>query len=599
MTLLAPTTFAPPVSDTRPVVVTGNTWVALPDIGLDGVIASLNVTHAGVSGLLALTGEPLFAPAVVLHGQTYPLTGVQWSRLGDWVPQFSGQAAGVQAEFTVLTPPGEQGLVLHLTVSGHPDARAALISRPQAVRLQRFRDDDLSVSLSSSYDAWTQAHVTEARAGTPLLAIGVRGLEGLERQGETLVAPGPTLTACVGVARDADGARTTAVHLARLVAGFGGRAGGFTALLTGVLDELARLAAPFPVLARPHALYNHFYSAGDEIDGTGQALMTSRSPRYYVAGAYWSRDALLWSFPATLLADPAEAEQRLLTALERYTAAPGEHAQYLDGRPLYPGFELDEAAAYPWAVARYVQHTGRTHLLDDPVVRRGLARVDARIDRAAHPSGLYTTQLGPTDDPVPYPLLPYSNALLAAGWRDLARLTPAGPRRSELDARAKALTRALWRHGVAEGPHGPQFVWATDAGESGAAGQHTLHDEPAGSLTLLAYLGHCAADDPVYRNTLRWVTTASNPHHYSGPFPGQGSPHFPHPSGFGLANSLLVGGEAAQTAQMVLSRAPLDGGLACEGYDVQTGVVRTGAGFAACSGFLAWTLAHAAGAGER
>lgn len=40
----------------------------------------------------------------------------------------------------------------------------------------------------------------------------------------------------------------------------------------------------------------------------------------------------------------------------------------------------------------------------------------------------------------------------------------------------------------------------------------------------------------------------------------------------------------------VVRRAPLDGGLACESIDPQTGGVRTGAAMASLAGFLAWAL---------
>lgn len=375
-------------------------------------------------------------------------------------------------------------------------------------------------------------------------------------------------TVYVGVAADADGARTTSVHLARL---------GFEATLKRSKSALAQLTDPFPEPVKRHALHNYFFTAGDEVDGVGQALMTSRSPRYYVAGAFWARDALLWSLPAVIIADPETAGTRLLGALERYTHTPGEHAQYLGGRPLYPGFELDEAAAFPWAVARFVRQTERSDFLADPEVRRALDRVERRVARAAHPSGLYSTMLGPTDDPVTFALLTYDNALLACAWRDLAALGT--PFRGLAD-QATALDAAIWKHCIGGGIHGQQFAWATDG-----SGHHQLHDEPAGSLTLLAHLGLCRPDDAVYQRTAQWIR-GENPYHYAGEFPGQGSPHFPYPSCFSLANMLLAG--QPEVASDVLSRAPLDGGLACEGYDQGSGEVRTGAGFAACSGFLAW-----------
>jgi hypothetical protein len=46
----------------------------------------------------------------------------------------------------------------------------------------------------------------------------------------------------------------------------------------------------------------------------------------------------------------------------------------------------------------------------------------------------------------------------------------------------------------------------------------------------------------------------------------------------------------AADALITLEQAPLDRGYACESFDPQTGQARTGVGFAALAGFVAYAL---------
>ena len=65
--------------------------------------------------------------------------------------------------------------------------------------------------------------------------------------------------------------------------------------------------------------------------------------------------------------------------------------------------------------------------------------------------------------------------------------------------------------------------------EADGLGRHTLMDDAnVPSLLSLPYLGYCAADDPIYLNTRRWILSDENPYYYSGTAAaGVGSPHTP------------------------------------------------------------------------
>ncbi len=180
-----------------------------------------------------------------------------------------------------------------------------------------------------------------------------------------------------------------------------------------------------------------------------------------------------------------------------------------------------------------------------------------------------------------------NNALVAAAFETLDRLgvDPAG---AILAADLRAAMRARL---CVVGPHGAMWAWACDDD-----GKPELREEPPLGLRLLPYYGACIPDDPIQQATVAWLGTDYT-HRYPGRFGGAGAPHFPHPSGFDLANRLLTGDDPAQALAALLD-APMDQGLGCESWDPDTGVVRTGAAMASMSGLLAWA-GWAAHAGHR
>ncbi len=417
-----------------------------------------------------------------------------------------------------------------------------------------------------------------------------------------------------GCSREGDGARTVAVDLSRqgwerLLAETGEALRGLHRRVRrpgdpGVSGVTLATEGEADVLEERlnlNLLFNYFFAAGRTIDTEELVLVTSRSPLYYVSAAFWARDALLWSLPGLALTDPALAEEALGLAFDRYFKHAGIHSLYLDGTLLYPGFELDELAAYPVALQGYAAMTGDTGIVDRrglvPKVRRLLGLLEARAcpKPGVH---LYSTFLLPSDDPATYPYVTYDNVL---AWRALLcaaeLLRPAGleSEAAALSAKAAAVRDSIYEHCVVAGPRGKMFAWSVNL-----AGGTEIGDEPPGSLELLTYYGFCPRDDEIWRNTVDWLHSRDNPYRYTGvPFPGLGCPHAKHPFVMSLFNALLGGlPERAEEATKVLVGAPLDTGLACESFDRRTGEVKTGAAFATCAGFLGFAIDRVLGSGS-
>jgi len=599
------------------VLPTGNEYVSLPLVGpAAGVVDRPGVLSMAAAGLVEFAGapgEPLLQPRIEVDGSPVALDHCTWERVDHWLPRFRAvdHRTQVAVEGTLFAPPGHKGFVYLLQAWCKEGG-----SRSFRVGLEGCWGETLQTIYTSRRvhgvrairrDRWTGAPVLETRPGVALAALGFScsavplecsgdgGAEGRELAGEqplrfamavTLPAgTHATVAFYAGVNRDADGARTTAVDLARR---------GWQSLLGDTRDWLRRRAVALPdtrleQLLNLNGFFNYFYALGETIDSEDLVLVTSRSPLYYVSAAFWARDALLWSLPGVLLFDPGRARDMLVTAFTRYRRHAGIHSLYLDGSLLYPGFELDELAAYPVALQRYLAATGDRAILQDEGVREGLAHVESRFWEWRHRQvDLFGTMLCPSDDPATYPYLTYDNAL---AWRALDFLAQVGAEAGlsggaieRCRRTAPRVRQAIYEHLVAEGPLGPMFAWSADL-----EGNREIYDEPPGSLQLLAYYGLCEPGDPVYRNTVNWIHSRHNPHHYPGArFAEVGCPHADHPFVMGIFNSLLSGRQ--DIARDILLNAPLDGGLACESFDRNTGVVKTGQAFATCAGFLAYAM---------
>ncbi len=603
-------TSAPEITEPPRFWPTGNLWVSLPEISLDDAsVRSLGVLVERANGLVQAEGGPdgLLRPKLTVDGAAVDLTlAPRWQRHGDWIPHLTASFAGGTADVWYCAPVGERGAAFRLRYRnlGDVPARAELCWTGAWVRssVAHLRVKPLHGEMTIVDDAWTGSRVSALSAGLPLLALALQGGNGVvlgdsppsrsgwqaRKTGE--VEPGGELTADIylAVAPEPDGAAATALHLRRR---------GFDALLQAALDWLSQRALPVPNDSPPglrervngNLFFNYFFAQGDCIDTGTPAVVTSRSPHYYVCAAFWSRDAYCWTFPALLLTDVERARQVLVASLAAAGPRVADHALYINGTSLYPGFELDQAAAPVLAIWRYVQVTEDRGVLAEPAVAAAVSRLPTLTGPWRHPDfELYGTFLLPTDDPTDYPYVTTCNAMLAAALDAaayLAEISPAdlGLRSGELRERASAIRRELRARLVTGGPHGRMWAWACDAD-----GRPEVRDEPPLGLRTLPFWGLIHEDAAVQQATSRWLTDGY-PHHYRGPFGGCGAPHFPFPSGFDIANRLLDDDDSAGSALEDLARTPMDQGLACESWDPQTGVVRTGAAMASMAGLLAWT----------
>jgi hypothetical protein len=143
------------------------------------------------------------------------------------------------------------------------------------------------------------------------------------------------------------------------------------------------------------------------------------------------------------------------------------------------------------------------------------------------PVGLICSIFRPSDDATIFPFLVPSNLFAVTSLRQLAALhaAVAGDPGFEAECRrlAEELEAALHEHGRAEHPRaGTVFPYEVD----GFGNRLFMDDANVPSLLALPYLGCCAVDDPIYRNTRAFVLSPDNPYFFRGAVgEGIGGPH--------------------------------------------------------------------------
>ncbi|MCL2052644.1 MAG: glycoside hydrolase family 125 protein [Lachnospiraceae bacterium] len=587
---------------------TGNMMVALPCLReSDAAIENFTFLHMASKGMIDVRGtdeEPLIKPFFEINGEKFAMANLSWSRIGDWIPSFSGTVGTMDSliiEGIILAPVDERGFGVKISITnmGKERADAGLgLHLCWAKTLHSVNEDKEILGAKHCYRSnWNESYVFDLRLGLPLfsfapmcveasnvsevLAPDMNGLEENEnlrlkilRKAALQASETLTLTVFFGLGYEEVAAATSAKEMLRQ---------GWDYEYENTLNWL--LQRTYPIKDKKISKIYHenlffclFYALGVTLDTEELVSVTSRSSRYYVSAAYWDRDSLLWAFPAILAADKMLAREMLLYVFGRQRRNIGVHSRFIDGTVLEPGFELDELMAPIIALNRYIEATKDNEILEKADLIEGISLILAKLTERKHPEiPLFSTFLQPTDDEIVYPYLTYNNALV---WFGLTAIKKLYPGCYKFPAAPEEIKDAIWANCVKEINGKKRFAWSLDL-----KGNFDVYDEPPGSLLLLPYYGFLEPDHPVYAATAEHIRSADYEYSFAGnPIAEIGCPHAPHPWILSIANSLLCGYE--ETAFNHLRLTEMDNGIACESVDEKTGECTTGAAFATCAGFL-------------
>jgi len=597
------------------VLPTGNEWISLPAIrASDGAITNFNVISMRDRGLLEVAGDagsPALQPYFLIDGKKLPLRNLGWELIEYWIPVAHLGADGVEVTMTYCAPPGSRAAFLRLNftnrrsepVSASLGLKASwgALNRvtylPVALRGERSISEAPWVSPGEVFSfvthdtqfAWSLVHPdSQAKVILPPLA----GSPSVDARKTVTVGPGQTVEANFILAAGIE--EFSAAHSARALREMIDRHGAEE--IVGRSAEWCRRRTrttgrpELDVLMNRNFLFTALYAWGTTIDTEQFVGVTSRSSRYYVAAAYWDRDAMLWSFPGLLDIDRSLARQALEYALTTQLRNTGTHSRFIDGVVLEDGFQLDEAVAPIIATAEYVKKTNDETILSSHRDALTILR-DRLFSRFDSETGLYSTLQDSQDEFQKLPFITYDNVLAWRAMLDLATLFQRlkdFARANEMTQRAASLRSSIMKYCVssaAPGGAGPIFVCATD-GHS-----HVFADVPPSSLMKLPSLGFVSENDPVFVRTYDWLHSKNYKFSYADKLYGlPGSYRLPFTTSWSVADHLTLA-RGREQALKILRASSWDGGIITEGVEPATAVMDSqGRAFATAAGYVAHAI---------
>ena len=307
---------------------TGNEMISLPKLNEQtAAIEDLTFLSMQQRGMIELCGTenvPLMQPFIQIDQEELALTGLQWSREHFWIPSGHKETEQATVKFTVLTPVGERGFAIRLSVTARTDCRLKLGARGLWSKSVHCVNEDKELT-GQAYiyeSAWNSSFIMDYCVGFPAFALAPMS----DHAGKSEWAQTEDgISYQISCALDAKAGQEEAFTI------FWGLGFEEVAAATSAKEQLRRgwnwlyrktadwldkrtVQLPTPELTEVYNVNQFFclfYATGRTFDTEELICATSRSTRYYVSAAYWDRDSLLWAFPTILRADAALAKEVL------------------------------------------------------------------------------------------------------------------------------------------------------------------------------------------------------------------------------------------------------------------------------------------------
>ena len=555
-----------------------------------GAIKNLNIVSLSNKALVELKGDQnLFEPHFFKRGREIEIERTETSKEHYYLPRLDFFLKnGCRVTARIFTDLKEKGFVY--SFEGTEEIEVDLLFDLRSVSLLRFNSHTINFKKKLTKDEWLRTTICHIVSSKLSLALGFGGNNNCkisifeEKIKLQLNLPRYEKNCFyISINYDQDGASSTLIHLKRK---------GCKRIYLEFIDWLKQKIIFYSrdrlleTRLNENMFFNYFYAIARDMESDKYLALTSRSPRYYVSGAFWERDCFLWSLPAVKLVNPQLYQHMVREMILLHSGNPGDHAHYIDGTVLYPGFELDEAASYFLLLGS----------LNDSVIDERLtctfAKVFERIEcEYDSKTGLYRTFLLPSDDPAEFPFVLIDNVILWRGFHNYRHflLKKGQIEKAELlKDRIEGIYGGIYRFLVGKIEGKDMFLWSADG-----KGKFRIYNDSAGNLGTLCYYNFVSKDEPVFENTINYYYSSRYQYFFKNAIINElACDHHPHtPSGLGLCGSIL-NPLLKERALEWLKKAEMDHGLLSESFDKNSGEAKTGVGFASGCGYLAYSLYH-------
>ncbi|SKA77467.1 Meiotically up-regulated gene 157 (Mug157) protein [Caloramator quimbayensis] len=570
------------------VLYAGNHYISIPEINVcDASIKSVNIVSLFNKALTEIyDDEYVFKPEFYVKEKKINIEKIECFKENYYISCFDVHLEeDINVIIRIYADLCEKGFVYEF--ESYKEIYIKLICNLKKLRLLRFNSHNIDFKKEFIIDKWLNNPAVNISSNSLSFAMAFGGDRDFnyEYYEDRLILN----LKCknknafyITMNSDVDGASTTLIHFKRK---------GFENIYLELKEWLCRKKIEYrrdltiERILNENLFFNYFFAVGKDMESDKYISLTSRSHRYYVSGAFWERDSFLWSFPALKLVDIELYKRLLRDIIIVHSKNAGDHAHYIDGTVLYPGFELDEAASYFISVEDLEEY--------DREILKSLEFVLKRIEREYDESTmLYKTFLLPSDDPSEYPFVTIDNVILQRGFINLSRIYEKIGQEEKaelLKEKAEGIRIGIYKHLVKNIDGKDIFVWSCDK-----MGNFKLYNDPPGNLGLLPYYGFIDYRDEIFKNTIEYYYSERYRYYFKDArIKELACDHHPNtPSGLGLCGSILNPIRKDKAIEYV-KLAVMDYGLLSESFDKDSTEAKTGVGFATGSGYLAMALYEA------
>jgi len=578
---------------------TGNEYISLIKVKEDMSINGISALSMDLNGNLFL--DCIMKLRIFVDEEEIDLTKTEFELINYWIPNAKITYNGIEFTITILAPNELRGFIYNIKIL-NKSLKSFNIKIESIYSLK-----DMYININSSYKLnaekimyfqdWFKGAILSIRSYKNIFALAFLADEpnkfslskdktafNMSNNIHIAVNESKIFNYYIGAGLEDISALYSSIYLKRL---------GYDKLFKKSKDWLGTRVCNIKEkhlekICNINSFFNYFFAYGRCIDTEELVAVTSRSPEYYVSGAYWDRDCLLWSFPGILEIDKQRAKDILLYIFKTQTKNFGIHSRFINGTVLEPGFELDGLCAPYIALECYIKETGDRKFLQEEFIYRELLLAEKRFKNWKNENNnIYKTELRPSDDPCKYEYNTYDNVLVWKAFGSIHFLLNCigqkGLAKHFLNM-ARKVKNAIKKYAIIKKDR--LIAYEFDLNDN-----YKLYEEPAGSLRLLDYFGFIDVDLKVYyENTLKWSYSVKNENFFeTSLIKESGSLHAMHPWALSGANSLLVS-EYENFGLEFFRKSIMDDYIACESVDEKTGLSITGNAFATCAGFIAYTL---------
>ena len=315
------------------VLYAGNHYLSVPIIDCqNGAIKNINVVSLSNKALVELKGKPnLFIPHFYKEGKEIEIEKINISKEQYYLPHLDFfLKGGIRVIGRIFTDLKEKGLIYSFESS--EEIEISLFFDLKYISLLRFDSHKIDAKKIITKDKWLGNPVVNIFSSGVSLALAFGGDKDFEVDDFKGTQILNLKISCqnkncfyIAVNYDPDGASATLIHLKRK---------GYDSIYREFIGWLKQKTIPYPkdpeleARLNENLFFNYFYSVAKDMKSDRYLALTSRSPRYYVSGAFWERDCFLWSLPAIQLVCPQLYQHLAREMILRHSKNPGDHTPF-------------------------------------------------------------------------------------------------------------------------------------------------------------------------------------------------------------------------------------------------------------------------------